>query len=89
MRDDEKSKEANVFKQTVSEEELKAISGGDWLEEVNTCDDITIRNIYGGNGFPNCASTVEMDSWCLLSDACAGAAIIYWSDTHTCYKAYE
>ena len=89
MTDQEKKKKDGVFKQVLSEDELRGIAGGDWLEEINTCDSMMIRNIYGGNGFPNCASTMEEGSWCMLSDACATSAVIYWADSKHCYLSHD
>ena len=46
------------------------------------------RNIYGGNGFPNCAATVEDGSWCERNDACYNEAVIYDGRTD-CAKAWK
>ncbi|MGX8715691.1 MAG: hypothetical protein ACSW8A_08050 [Lachnospiraceae bacterium] len=77
-------KEEKVFAQELSEEELAETAGG--LFPVNSgpdpapkdnCTESDHRDIYGGNGFPNCAASVEEGSLCWSNDACNRSAIIY------------
>ena len=36
-----------------------------------------VRNLYGGNSFPNCANTVSNSGECDENDACYHCAIVY------------
>lgn len=96
--------EANVFEQNLSEEELSAISGGKeypcgsvawnnctdiWRDDPqNNCAYVWQRNIYGGNGFANCAATVENGSWCSENDACYLNSVDY-QNMKDCNKAWR
>ena len=52
------------------------------------CNVQFVRPIYGGNGFPNCAATVEDGSWCSTNDACYDVAIDY-KGMRDCAKAWR
>ena len=52
------------------------------------CHFMQERNIYGGQGFANCASTVESNSFCARSDACYAGAVHY-QNMRDCHKAWE
>ena len=82
----EERKEAAIFDQTVSEEELKAVSGG--FTKLKDCAICEHRDIYDGKGFANCTDTVESGSWCMLNDACYYNSIIY-DGMQNCKKAWE
>lgn len=90
-------KEKEVFAQEVSREELKHAAGGECGDDWDVCGqtqglnciDERSRNIYGGNGFPNCAATVEDWSLCKENDACWNFAVIYKSSLKDCYKAWR
>ena len=84
--------EEGVFSSEVSEEELETASGGAAGDELsdpegNHCEGPHFREIYEGE-FPNCASTVEDDSWCFRTDACISFAVVYKGMKH-CKKAWE
>jgi len=89
MSDEQKATENEVFSQELSLDDLDAAAGG-WFDDSpdNNCDDLDKRSIYGGDGFPNCARTVEDGSWCHSSDACLYFAIEY-EDTTDCSKAWR
>ena len=71
-------KEGDVFSQEVSLDELESVAGGISMDSnTNNCERWWRRNIYGGNGFANCAATVEDGSWCDNSDACHDVAVAY------------
>ena len=88
--------ESGVFAQRVTEEELLAASGGKAacgqpFKDVPIQPDCTgneARRIYGGNGFPNCAATVEDGSWCGSSDACYKYQVRY-SEMKSCVRAWR
>lgn len=49
----------------------------DWCikdDDPDNCIETWQRDIYGG-GFPNCAATVENESWCETNDACEKTSI--------------
>lgn len=96
MSSTEKLNEEQVFKQEASDDELEAVSGGgnsagdefgSWHKNSDNCTKMDTRNIYGGKGFPNCAATVEEDSWCGYNDACIMEAVAY-QGMETCVKAH-
>ena len=71
-------KEGDVFSQEISADELESVAGGISMDSnTNNCERWWKRNIYGGNGFANCAATVEDGSWCDNSDACNDMAVRY------------
>ena len=89
--------EDKVFQQKVSQDELENVSGGSLLkrnahklsEFSYTCvDNSTRMSIYGGNGFPNCAATVEDGSWCERNDGCFNNSVHY-EDMVDCSKAWQ
>ena len=84
MSEERKAKENEVFDQELSVEDLDAAAGGagSGEEDPNNCIVCDKRNIYGGNGFPNCAATVEDDSWCGDNDACLMSAVDYQGMKH-------
>ena len=75
MENDPKAKE--ILDQEIALDQLDAVAGGLGDESEDNCRRDHSRNIYGGKGFPNCANTVEDESWCYDNDACYGAAIAY------------
>lgn len=87
------AKREQLFRQTVSEEELTAAAGGiDALHLCDRtvhilCDGMHYRRIYD-NRFPNCASAVKEDSWCSENDACY-ADVIEYVDLKTCGRAWR
>lgn len=87
----EKLSEEQVFKQELADDELVAITGGDTEnddeEDQNNCLLYLWRNILRG-GFPNCAATVEEDSWCDTNDACFSQSVDYES-MKRCQKAWQ
>ena len=95
--------EKEVFEQEINKEELENVTGGDkdtFVCSVNqnfnagygssneNCVTNHERNIYGGNGFPNCGATVEDSSWCGSNDACNSDAVVYKGMTE-CGKAWK
>ena len=81
-----------IFDQEINDDELKDVANGD-VDTWNNCYKEWERDIYGGKGFPNCASTVEEGSWYSEGDACLSNAIdcqgiegCYISD---CKKAWK
>ena len=100
----EQNKKKNVFESEVSSEELEAVSGGKvWCNKTvhltctwahvdlaypDNCKVSDRRNIYGGNGFPNCAATVNDGSHCDENDACYSYAIDY-QNMRECHKAWK
>ena len=96
--------ESDVFDQSVSEEELAFASGGSsypcgsiseknceevWREEpTDNCSHNMYRDIYGGNGFANCAATVEDGSFCYDNDACYRIQVKY-TNRKDCWKAWQ
>ena len=90
MSKTEKLNEEQVFKQALDDDELDAVSGGTLRDYYGDCINDAYRDIYGGqNGFPNCAATVEEDSWCWSNDACLEEAVVYKFTTKSCLKAWE
>ena len=81
-----KMSEKEVFEQKVSDEELEAVAGGDGDSDDN-CSNEFRRDIYAG-GFPNCAATVEHNSWCDTNDACFNDAVCYY-DMKECTKCWQ
>ena len=77
--------EKEVFNQSVSEEEMNSVAGGEGEQNL-TCVDQLVRNIYAG-GFPNCASTVEDGSECWTNDACIADAVDY-QGMKVCMRAW-
>ena len=80
MENDPKAKE--VLDQEVSKEDLDAVAGGGELDDdtgttTGGCRDNHYRSMYGGRGFPNCASSVEDGSHCGTNDACYSDAVVY------------
>ena len=78
--------EKEVFVQEVSDEEMEAVAGGEGRNEDNCSKELT-RNIYNPS-FPNCAATVERDSWCDTNDACLNTAVVY-QGMHKCIRAWK
>ena len=78
--------EKEVFVQDVSDEEMEAVAGGEGRNEDN-CNKEFRRDMYAG-GFPNCAATVEHNSWCGSSDACFNDAVCYY-DMKECTKSWH
>ena len=100
MSDEQKAKEAEVFDQKLSVEDLDAAAGGGSdCKDVSVCGaaseancvKILNRDIRGGGGFPNCAATVEDGSWCGHNDACYNLAVKYhnFKSGSWCSKAWE
>ena len=100
MSDEQKAREDEVFNQELSADDLDAAAGGGipGLRELlgggvrdrdtNNCTIYHKRPLYGGNGFPNCAATVEDGSWCKSNDACYNQAVEYQGRTD-CKKAWR
>ncbi len=84
MENDPKAKE--ILDQEISPDELDAVAGGDG--ERFKCVISEYREIYAGNGFPNCAATVEDGSWCGDNDACVFDAVKY-DGMRDCGKAWR
>ena len=86
------AKEGEVFDQELSKEDLDAVAGGDFWDDNDSnkdyCKDQYYRTLYGGNGFPNCAATVEDLSACGTNDACRQFAVVY-KDMEECYRAWR
>jgi hypothetical protein len=85
--------EKKVFDQEVSLDELDAVAGGvshrpGDCASCNKCTGWVYRDIYGDNGFPNCAATVESGSHCDDNDACWQLAIKY-NGMNDCSKAWR
>ena len=72
----------DILNQNLSEEEMAQLSAGSGViidrldKERSNCVYLQVRNINRG-GFPNCAATVEDNSWCLNNDACLMQAVGY------------
>ena len=100
MTSPEKKNEEEVFLQSADDDELSGVAGGSrgvqptdgplpwWDDDYKNCTKYHSRNIYGGNGFPNCAASVEDGSWCGTNDACALMAIVY-DHKEDCQKAWK
>ncbi len=91
------NREERVFAQEVSSEELAVVTGGSktgcWTGAVRSCLVQQVRymhyDYYDGNAqFPNCAKTVEQDSWCFESDACYSNAVLYL-EMNKCQISWE
>ena len=63
--------------------------GGPIDDDTSNCVMHEKRNIYGGNGFPNCAATVEDGSHCANNDACYTTAVEYHPSLTDCKKAWH
>ena len=99
MSDEQKAREDEVFNQELSMEDLDAAAGGqrDCTEYMfayqkkdfdrSNCVVNYQRQIYGGNGFPNCAATVENGSHYVDNDACFEHAIQYQGFTGGCHTS--
>ena len=62
-----------------------------WDDNPNECISDHYRAIDGGNGFPNCAATVEDSerySSCMSVDACWSSAVLYQGMT-ICHNAWK
>ena len=78
MSKTEKLNEEQVFKQELDDDELEAVAGGaEGTGDPNNCNNAHRRDIYGGDGFPNCAATVEDGSHCNTNDACVYFSVRY------------
>ena len=92
MSENEKARDNEVFAQSVSLDDLDAVSGGGlWHDDdhdSNNCIQTSFRQIRGGNGFPNCAATVEDGSFCNYNDACIIDSIRYLG-LKECGKAWR
>lgn len=76
--------EDEVFDQDVSPDELRAVAGGSDYDDCTTLD---TRDIYDP-AFPNCAATVESDSWCGDNDACTYVMVLY-QNMRDCSRAWR
>ena len=91
LKNDPGIREAAVFRQKISSEELAAVSGGD--EECASgkvdyhCKSEHHRYIYEDD-FSNCANTVKEQSWCGKADACFESTVVY-RGLQNCFKAWE
>ena len=95
---EQKRTEDEVFGQELSLDELDAaaggnvvmdfLGGGEFDADRSNCPDHDRRQIYGGDGLPNCAATVEDGSPCSSNDECHGAAVVYKGLTE-CGKAWR
>ena len=92
MSENEKARDNEVFAQSVSLDDLDAVSGGNFLHDEDydsgNCIQTSFRHIRRGNGFPNCAATVEDGSWCDYNDACHIDSIRY-TGMKDCNKAWR
>ena len=86
MSEEEKAREEEVLKQSVSLDELEAAAGGEG-GSANECVEQYNRRIHRGR-FPNCAATVEDGSWCGTNDACVVLAVYYEGREH-CGRAWK
>jgi hypothetical protein len=93
MSKTEKLNEEQVFMQELDDDELEVVAGGEGckasLKAGSNCVQNTIRDIYGGDGFPNCAATVEDGSWCSKNDACYNVNAIVYIGRTDCSKAWR
>ena len=53
------------------------ITYGELDDDRDNCVRYWHRQIYGGNGFPNCAATVGADSSCWRNDGCYNGTVVY------------
>lgn len=81
-------KEKEVFDQELSSEELKKVAGGGRDDNGSNCTQYHTRPIGYGSSFPNCAATVEADSWCGKNDACFHEAVKYMG-MRTCDRSWK
>ncbi len=79
MSKTEKLNEEKLFKQELDDDELKAVSGGEFGIGEH-CDTLQ----YRWRAVEGCVATVEVDfecmkndSWCMSGDACKALAIVY------------
>ena len=76
-------KEKKVFSQELDRDDLKATTGGKndgsscGETQYANCTNYHERPMYGGRGFPNCASSVEDGSVCGDADACFSWSVVY------------
>lgn len=93
MSDQEKAIENEVFDQELSMADLDAAAGGvatdDEVFSSKNCRSNHERDIYGKDGFPNCARTVEDGSHCGSTDACYQDAVLYLGMGISCSKAWR
>lgn len=97
MSEEMKKKEDAIFAQTINEEELENVVGGNKRKKdpstPDNCSNEWQRDIYGGDGFPNCGATVEDGSWCDSNDACNDLAVVYYNIdlcyVSDCHKAWR
>ncbi len=93
MSNPKKKNEEEVFLQSVDDDELDDVSGGDKVGATCSksvdydCRNNWARYIYQG-GFPNCAASVEDGSWCGSNDACFDSAVKYLK-MNDCNKAWK
>ena len=78
--------EKEVFIQKVSDVEMESVASGLKDDSFN-CSILYYRDINAG-GFPNCAATVERESWCGANDACVETSVVYTNMTY-CDKAWN
>ena len=92
MSENEKARENEIFAQSVSVDELDAASGGNFFHDSDAdgdnCVQTNFRDVYGGNGFPHCAATVEDGSFCNYNDACHIDSVVYVG-MKDCAKAWR
>jgi len=97
MSEQEKQQEEQVFAQKLNVDELDA-SGGNlfqWMtygskdDNESNCTEYWHRPMYGGNGFPNCAATVEADSNCKRNDGCYNDTVVYDGMTTDCGRTWR
>lgn len=91
MSKTEKLNEEQVFKQELDDKEMVTVTGGmepnnpnatnspilNLDPDTDNCVQSDHRDIYGGDGFPNCAASVEDGSYCRRNDACTVLAVNY------------
>ena len=93
----ENMSEDEVFNQELSQEELENVAGGKGLANRvlrrvegprgQGCYRQDRRDIYDG-AFPNCAATVEDDSFCWTNDACVKNEVKY-TNMNSCFRVWE
>jgi hypothetical protein len=89
MSKTEKLTEEQIFKQEIADDELETVAGGKpGTGDPENCNNAHRRNIYGGDGFPNCAATVEDGSHCGTNDACWSLSVSY-KGMKECNKAHR
>ena len=81
------AREADVFEQELSLEDLNAAAGGDGEDSDDNCSSYHDRNMYGG-AFPNCAASVEDGSSCDRSDACRHNSVVYYNEKY-CFVSWS